>query len=185
MTTTNPTLFYVIGAIVLIAIVVGVIVATRRARSERLRRRFGPEYERVARARGDRTEAERELARREERVKKFHLEELPPGARDRYAEEWRGVQARFVDRPKEALAQADALIANVMRDRGYPLADFEQRAADLSPDHAGAVGDYRAAHAVALRSERDTAETEDLRQAMLHYRAIFEELVENKESVRS
>lgn len=178
MSTANPTLFYVIGAIVLVAIVVGVIVAARRAQSERLRRRFGPEYDRVARARGDRAEAERELARREERVKKFHLEELPSGARDRYAEEWRSVQSRFVDRPKEALTEADSLIANVMRDRGYPMTDFEQRAANLSPDHGGAVDEYRTAHAIALRSERGSAGTEDLRQAMLHYRAIFEELVE-------
>jgi|SRR5579862_210650 len=180
MTTANPTLYYVIGAIVLIAIVIVAIVVARRAQSERLRRRFGPEYERVARARGDRAEAERELARREERVKKFHLEELAPGARDRYTEEWREVQTQFVDHPKEALVQADALIANVMRDRGYPMADFEQRAADLSTDHAGAVGEYRTAHEISSRSERGSVQTEDLRQAMLHYRALFEELVENK-----
>ncbi|MBV9333184.1 MAG: hypothetical protein JO146_04185 [Candidatus Eremiobacteraeota bacterium] len=186
MSTTDPTLYYVIGAIVVIAIVIVVaIMVARRAQSERLRRRFGPEYERVARARGDRAEAERELARREERVKKFRLQELPPGARERYAEEWRAVQARFVDQPKEALAEADALISNVMRDRGYPLADFEQRAADLSTDHAGVLDDYRIAHAISLRSERGDAQTEDLRQAMLHYRTLFEELVENRERARS
>lgn len=185
MTTAGPTLYYVIGAIVVIAIVLAAIFAARRSQSERLRRRFGPEYERVARARGERAEAERELARREDRVKKFRLEDLPPGARERYSEEWRGVQARFVDQPKEALTRADSLITNVMRDRGYPIADFEQRAADLSPDHARAVGDYRAAHEISLRNENGSAETEDLRQAMLHYRALFEELVENKERARS
>jgi hypothetical protein len=185
MNTAGPTIYYVIGAIVLIVIVIAAIVVARRARSERLRRRFGPEYERVTRTQGDRAEAERELARREERVKKFHLQDLPPGARERYAEEWRAVQARFVDRPKEALSEADALITNVMRDRGYPMADFEQRAADLSPDHAGVVGDYRTAHDISLRSERGEAQTEDLRQAMLHYRTLFEELVENRERARS
>ncbi len=185
MSTADPTLYYVIGAIVVIAIVIVAIVVARRAKSQRLRQRFGPEYDRVARARGDRAEAERELARREDRVKKFRLQDLPPGARDRYAEEWRAVQARFVDQPKEALVQADALITNVMRDRGYPMADFEQRAADLSPDHSGVVGDYRTAHEISLRSERGGAATEDLRQAMLHYRELFEELVENKERARS
>lgn len=185
MTTAGPTLYYVIGAIVVIAIAIAAIFVARRAQSERLRRRFGPEYERVARERGDRAEAERELARREERIKKFRLEELPPGARERYSEEWRTVQARFVDHPKEAIAQADALISNAMRDRGYPMADFEQRAADLSADHAGVVGDYRTAHEITLRSERDGAQTEDLRQAMLHYRALFDDLIENKERARS
>jgi FtsZ-interacting cell division protein ZipA len=185
MSTAGPTLYYVIGAIILIAIVIIAIVVVRRAQSERLRRRFGPEYDRVASTRGDRAEAERELARREERVKKFRLEQLPAGARERYAEEWRAVQARFVDHPKEALAQADTLVTDVMRDRGYPMADFEQRAADLSPDHAGVVADYRTAHEISLRSERGTAETEELRQAMLHYRALFEDLVENKERARS
>ena len=120
---------------------------------------------------------ELELAEREARVKKFRLQELPAGARERYTDEWRQVQERFVDHPKEALAQADSLLTNVMRDRGYPMADFDQRAADLSADHGTVVQNYRTAHDISLRSEQGAASTEDLRQAMLHYRALFTELV--------
>lgn len=177
MTTTTPTIYYVVGAIVLIVVVIAVIAIARRARSARLQRRFGSEYDRVARTRGNREAAERELARREERVKKFRLQELPPGARDRYAEEWRQTQARFVDEPAAALVQADTLIANVMRDRGYPVADFEQRAADLSPDHARVLEDYRLAHDISARSENGSADTEELRQAMVHYRRLFDDLL--------
>jgi hypothetical protein len=175
MATTDPTVYYIIGAIVLILLIVAVAAITRRAQSARLQRRFGAEYDRVARERGSRAEAERELARREERVKTFKLADLPPGARERYAEEWRQVQARFVDEPVAALRQADTLIANAMRDRGYPSGDFEQRAADLSPHHAKVLDDYRAAHDISVRS--DAASTEELRQAMVHYRTIFEDIV--------
>jgi|SRR5579871_6766634 len=185
MTAGSPTIYYVIGAIVIVVAILVAVAASRRAKSARLARRFGPEYDRVARERGSRAAAERELADREERVKKFHLAELPPGARDRYTEAWRKVQARFVDEPAGALAQADALIVDVMRDRGYPVADFEQRTADLSADHARALEDYRIAHDISLRAERGTAGTEDLRQAMVRYRTIFEELVGVPERSRS
>ncbi len=178
MTTTSPMIYYVIGAVILVVVVIVVaIVATRRARSVRLQRRFGPEYRRVSHQSGDRAQTEHELAKREERVKKFHLEELPVGARDRYVEEWRTVQARFVDQPRDAITQADALIVNVMRDRGYPVADFEQRASDLSPDYATVVQDYRTAHDISVRNRSGEADTEDLRQAMVHYRSLFSELV--------
>lgn len=185
MTATSPTIYYVIGAIVVIVVVIVAIAIARRSQSARLQRRFGPEYDRVARERGSRAEAERELARREERIKRFRLQELPAGAKERYSEEWRRVQARFVDEPAAALAQADVLIANVMRDRGYPPADFEQRAADLSPDHARALDDYRIAHEISVRSEGNNADTEDLRQAMVHYRSIFEDLVGTTERTRT
>lgn len=174
MMTTSPTIYYVLGAIVLILVIIAVIAMARRARSTALQRRFGHEYDRVAKERGDRAEAERELARREERVKTFKLAELPPGARERYADEWRQVQARFVDEPVAALRQADSLIGNVMRDRGYPPGDFEQRAADLSPHHARVLDDYRTAHDISVRSDADT---EELRQAMVHYRTLFNDLV--------
>jgi hypothetical protein len=177
MTNTNPAVYYVIGIVVLIVIVLAIVAAMRRARSVGLHRRFGPEYDRLAKESGDRAAAERELARREDRVKKFHLEELPAGAKDRYIEEWRAVQSRFVDEPREALAQADTLITNAMRDRGYPIVNFEQRAADLSANHAGVVQEYRTAHDIAQRSEAGQTDTEDLRQAMVHYRALFTELV--------
>ena len=185
MTATTPTIYYVIGAIVIIVAIIAAIAIARRSQSVRLQRRFGPEYARVARERGNRADAERELARREERVKRFQIQELPPGARDRYAEEWRGVQARFVDEPGAALAQADGLIASVMRDRGYPPADFDQRTADLSADHARTLEDYRIAHEISLRSERGEADTEDLRQAMVHYRKLFDDLVGTSERTRA
>jgi hypothetical protein len=178
MQTATPTIYYVIGAIIVVAIVVIVAtLASRNARSRRLQQRFGPEYDRTVRNAGDRTAAERELSAREDRVKRMHIEELPAGARDRYTEEWRTVQTRFVDQPQEALKQADALVENVMRDRGYPMNDFEQRAADISPDHPQVVENYRAAHGIAQRSETGEATTEDLRQAMVHYRTLFNDLL--------
>ena len=177
MQTTTPTLYYIAGAVVIIAIILVAVMASRRAASARLAQRFGPEYEKTIRERGDRTEAERELAAREKRVKQFHIEELPAGARSRYTEEWRTVQTRFVDEPKGAIDEADRLVNQVMRDRGYPAGEFEQQAADLSPDHPRVLQNYRTAHEIAVRSEQGEASTEDLRQAMVHYRAIFSDLL--------
>lgn len=173
---TGTTLTIVIAVVVIAAIVIAV-VAAQRAKSARLQQRFGPEYDRTVRKAGDRSTAEKELAAREARVKKFHIEELPKGARDRYTEEWRTVQTRFVDEPQGALGEADALVANVMRDRGYPMESFDQQVADISPDHPQVVDNYRAAHAIAARSERGEASTEDLRQAMVHYRTLFTDLL--------
>lgn len=169
--------YVVIAIIAVIAMAAVVIIASARARSAKLRRKFGPEYERVVRASGDRSQAERDLRAREARVERFHIEELPAGARTRYVEEWRTVQTRFVDEPEAAVADADRLIENVMRDRGYPVENFEQRAADLSPDHPDVVQNYHAAHEIASRSERGEVDTEDLRQAMVHYRTLFTDLV--------
>lgn len=178
MQTVNPIVYYVIGAIVVV-IVVAIIAAaaSRNARSRRLQQHFGPEYDRTVRTTGDRTAAERELTSRVQRVKRMHIEELPAGARERYAEEWRTVQTRFVDQPREALAQADSLVANVMRDRGYPVSDFDQQAADISADHPQVVDNYRIAHGIAERSDRGEVNTEDLRQAMVHYRTLFNDLL--------
>lgn len=184
MTATIPTIYYVLAAIVIIFLIIAIFRIVQGAQSARLQRRFGPEYERVAHERGSRAEAERELAHRADRAKAFHLQELPAGARDRYADEWRQVQSRFVDEPNTALRQADTLIVNVMRDRGYPAADFDQRAADLSPDHARTLDDYRVAHDISVRSDRGTADTEDLRQAMVHYRTIFDDLVATTERTK-
>lgn len=182
MQTGTPVVYYVVGAIIIIAIIVIVAAfASRNARSKRLQQRFGPEYDRAVRSSGDRGTAERELAAREDRVKRMHIEELPAGARERYTEEWRTVQTRFVDQPREALQQADTLVQNVMRDRGYPMNDFEQRAADISPDHPQVVDDYRIAHGIASRTETGEVSTEDLRQAMVHYRTLFNDLLGTNE----
>lgn len=182
MQAANPTIYYVIGAIIVVAIIVVVAAfASRSARSKRLQQRFGPEYDRTVRSAGDQAAAERELAARETRVKRMHIEELPAGARERYTEEWRTVQTRFVDQPSAALHDADALVTNVMRDRGYPMDNFEQAAADISPDHPRVVENYRIAHDIATRTDRGEASTEDQRQAMVHYRTLFNDLLGSSE----
>jgi hypothetical protein len=165
-----------IAIVIVLAILVVAIVAIRK-RSTGLRSQFGPEYDRAVAATGSRERAEVELAGRQKRVKHFQLRELSPGARKRYAEEWRAVQARFVDAPGPAVAEADHLLVSAMRDRGYPMEDFEQRISDLSVDHAEDVNHYRAAHAISLKNERAEATTEDLRQAIVHFRALFERLL--------
>lgn len=174
---TSSTILYIIIAVVVVAIIVAIAVGAQRARSARLQKRFGPEYDRAVRTTGDRTAAEHQLERREARVRKFHIEELPAGARERYAEEWRTVQSHFVDRPGAALSEADRLVMNVMRDRGYPMDDFDQRVADISADHPNVTQNYRAAHDIAVRGERGEVSTEDLRQGMVHYRALFNDLL--------
>ena len=171
----NETLLLVVVIVVLLA-AVGWLLYERR-RSTELQSRFGSEYRRAVDDAGDRRSAEAELRRRQERVDALKIRDLPAADRDRYASEWRQVQALFVDEPRSAIDDADELIGRVMEDRGYPVADFEQRVADVSVDHPDVVEHYRAAHAIAARrAELDTS-TEDLRQAMVHYRALFEDLL--------
>ncbi|HEY1317916.1 MAG TPA: hypothetical protein VGF10_11905 [Gaiella sp.] len=168
---------------VLIAVAVVVLLAaaawlwTARRRTEHLRGRFGPEYDRAVQSADGRRQAEAELVAREERHGQFELRPLSAPARDRYLADWRVVQARFVDDPRGAAASADSLIQSVMRERGYPVEDFDQRASDLSVDHAHVVEHYREGHRLATGGARDDDSTEDLRHAMQHYRALFEELV--------
>jgi hypothetical protein len=168
----------ILVVIVLLALLA--FFAGRQRRSRRLQDRFGPEYDRAVEQTGDRRAAEAELQERAERRESFDIVPLEPEARARYLEAWRSTQAQFVDEPAEATREADRLITSVMRDRGYPVDDFEQRAADLSVDHPQVVDDYRAAHAIAARNDRSEATTEDLRQALVHYRSLFEELLEDR-----
>jgi hypothetical protein len=175
------TLAIIVIAVVVILAAIVVWLLTARRRSMHLRSRFGPEYQRTVSEYGDRTKAERDLERREKRVGKLQIRPLPPATRDRFAEAWRQDQARFVDDPKGAVVDADRLIADLMRERGYPVADFEQRVDDISVDHPHLVENYRAARQIALRQERGEATTEDLRQALVHYRALFDELLEAQE----
>lgn len=169
---------------VLIAVVVAVVVAVAvfqalaKRRTERLRGRFGPEYDRVTERADSRADAEAELAAREERRRRLDIRPLPEAARGRYLEEWRATQAQFVDDPAGAVAGADRLIQSVMADRGYPVEDFEQRAADVSVDHPQVVENYRHGHRLAEASAAGSGSTEDLRQAMRHYRNLFDELLE-------
>jgi predicted nucleic acid-binding protein len=166
-----------VAVIVVLLAVVGWLLYERR-RSDQLRSEFGPEYKRTVEAAGDRRAGEAELRERQQRVEALDIRPLPPRERDAYAQEWREVQARFVDEPTGAISDADALIGKVMEARGYPVADFEQRAADVSVGHANVVEHYRAAHEIASRRDDLGTDTEALRQAMVHYRALFEDLLE-------
>ena len=171
----------VIIALVVIAILVVAAVAIfmtmKKKHSEELRGRFGPEYDRAVQDKGQRSEAEKELDRRAERVEKLRLKDLTPDDRRRFSDEWREIQARFVDEPAGTLGDADRLIQRVMDKRGYPMSDFEQQAADISVEHPQVVSNYRQAHSIAVAHEREGVSTEDLRQAMIHYRSLFSELV--------
>ncbi|MBV9996461.1 MAG: hypothetical protein JO127_14755 [Caulobacteraceae bacterium] len=142
-----------------------------------MRSRFGPEYERAVEERGGSRAAEAQLAEREKRVRHYRLTALGAEERQRFALAWRKLQAQFVDNPKAATTEADALIGRVMSARGYPEGEFDRRLEDLSVDHAEAVQNYRAAHEVALRHARGEAGTEDMRQAMIGYRTLFDDLV--------
>ena len=171
--------------VVLVLLALLAFFAGRQRRSRNLQDTFGPEYERTVEQTGDRRAAEAELRERTERREQFDIVPLEAEARARYIEAWRNTQARFVDEPVEATREADRLITSVMRDRGYPVDDFEQRAADISVDHPQVVDDYRAAHAIAAANDRSEASTEDLRQALVHYRSLFEELLEDRHPDRS
>jgi hypothetical protein len=172
------------GLLVAIIVIIVVLLAAaaffawQRQRSRRLQERFGPEYDRTLERSGDRRAAEAELAEREQRRRKLDVVELEPAARDRYRDAWQATQGKFVDDPVSATREADELVSSVMGERGYPIDEFEQRAADISVDHPRVVEDYRAAHAVSLANERGLASTDDLRQAFVHYRALFTELLE-------
>ena len=170
------------GVIVLIValVVIGAAAAwfwTARQRSARLHTRFGPEYDRTVARSGDQGTAEKTLQAREDRVEKLHIQPLTPPDQTRFAEAWRSAQAQFVDDPPGAIRQADRLVGEAMQARGYPVGTFEQRAADVSVDHPQVVSNYRAAHAVAGKQEQGETSTDDLRQAMLHYRELFDELL--------
>jgi hypothetical protein len=177
----------IVVAIVVAVFVIAVLAAwayARRRRSQQLRERFGPEYDRVIHQHGDARRAETMLEQREKRVERLEIRSLPEPARERYAQHWWEVQRRFVDDPGAAVAEADDLVSDVMSARGYPVGDFEQRAADISVDHPRVVENYRAAHDIALRHRRGEASTEDLRKTMVHYRSLFEELLEHRSPER-
>lgn len=163
---------------------VGAWLFFQRRQSDHLRSRFGSEYEHEVEDKGSRRKAEAELAEREKRVKKLDVRPLEPGARDGFRHRWTKVQARFVDDPPGAVAEADDLLGEVMRTRGYPVSDFEQSAGDISVDHPEVIKQYRAGHDIAVRHERGQASTEELRQAMIHYRALFDELIEDEGAKR-
>lgn len=159
-----------------IAIAAAVIIARRR-RSQHLRSHFGPEYDRTIQMQGNPAKAEAVLLEREQRVKKFSLRPLPPADRERYASEWADVQRTFVDDPATAVAQADRLVSTVMAARGYPMTDAEQRTADISVTYPNLVQNYRSARELTQRHAAGQSSTEDLRQAMVYFRSLFDELL--------
>ncbi len=173
----NETLMVIAIVVVAVAIVIAMWLLLRRRRTAALRDRFGPEYDRALRSARTPAEAERELQERQARVEKFSIRALAREDADRFAAEWRSVQARFVDEPRGAVVEADRLIGDVMRSRGYPVDDPSRRLDDLSVEHGHVLNHYRAGREIIVRHQRGEATTEDLRQAMVHFRALFEELV--------
>lgn len=174
----NPQLMYVMIAVAIAIIIVAALVIVRNKRSERLQSRFGPEYERTVHETGNVRKAEATLQARETRVERFHIRPLTREDANWFSDEWRRVQALFVDDPANAVTRADRLVGEAMTARGYPVGDFEQRVEDISVDHPNVVMNYRAARDIAERHARHAASTEDLRQAMVHYRALFSELLQ-------
>jgi hypothetical protein len=168
----------VVAAVVLIAAALW-LLQQRRTRTQ-LREGFGPEYDRTVEEADSRRKAEAELRERQERREQLDIRPLTPAARDRYLDRWRETQARFVDDPGSAVGEADRLVQELMSERGYPTDDFEQRAADISVDHPQVVENYRTAHGIAMSHQRGEASTEDLRQSLVHYRSLFEELLETE-----
>ena len=180
----NNSLIIIVAAVVVGLLIIAVAwMFMQKKRTERLQSRFGPEYERVVDTDGNRRRAEAVLAERERRVEKLDIQPLSIEDRRRFEQSWTNEQARFVDDPKGAVAEADRLIRDVMKTRGYPVGDFEQRTADISVDHPMVVENYRIAHNIAVRDKRNEAETEDLRKAMVHYRSLFEELLDTRTAV--
>lgn len=177
LSTTELALIIALAVIVFAGIAAWLFL--RKRRTERLRTQFGGEYDRAVKEDGSRRHAEAGLKERTERVESLNIRPLAPGDRARFVESWSRVQARFVDGPGGAVTEADQLLGDVMSTRGYPVSDFEQRAADISVDHPLVMENYRTAHAIAVRQTQGKANTEDLRQAMIHYRTLFEELVSN------
>jgi hypothetical protein len=177
----STTLLIILIGLVLLAAIAGFAYMQKR-RTAKLRSRFGPEYERAIHDYGDKAHAEKALEHRAERTTSYQIHSLPTEERQRFSEEWLRVQARFVDNPKLSIQEADNLISEVMGMRGYPMADFDRRAEDLSVDHPDVVRNYRAAHEIATAEQKGQATTEDLRRAMVHYRELFDELVETQTS---
>jgi hypothetical protein len=173
----DPILIVIVAVIALAVGAAAAWLLMTRRRREQLRRRFGPEYQRTVQREGNVRKAEDELDARARRVDALHIRPLSAEDASRYAQAWRGVQARFVDDPGGAVTEADRLVGEVMAARGYPVGDFEQRVADLSVDHADVVMNYRAARDIAADHRRGRAGTEELRQAMVHYRALFAHLL--------
>jgi hypothetical protein len=175
-----PVSWIVLAVVLVIASIATVVWALswKKKQSERLQQRFGSEYGRTVDELGGRSKAESELKAREVRVELLSITPLAPPDAARFTQAWNALQSRFVDNPKGVVVQADQLVRELMLKRGYPMGDFERRAADISVDHPAVVETYRAAQAIAERDQRGEADTEELRKAVVHYRALFDEMLE-------
>ncbi|WP_199485394.1 hypothetical protein [Actinomadura craniellae] len=173
----STAIWVVIAVVAVLAVAAIVLVTQQRSRTARLRDRFGPEYDRALEQHGKRGEAERELLSRETRHQELGVRPLDPAQQKTYREQWTQVQERFVDAPEATLEEADKLVLVVMGERGYPVEDYEDRVAHLSVEHGRALDHYRRAHDISTRARRKEASTEDLRQGMVHYRTLFEDLL--------
>lgn len=171
-------------AIIVVLLIIGGALMARRRRSDRLHGQFGSEYDRTVDRMGSRNKAEADLLARQKRVEQLNIVPLAPQEAERFRNAWDKLQARFVDSPQGTLAEADLLVRDLMTKRGYPMSDFESRAGDISVDHPAVVEHYRAAHDIALRDREGRADTESLRQAVIHYRALFADLLEVGEQRR-
>jgi FtsZ-interacting cell division protein ZipA len=180
----NQTQLLVVIVVIAVIAVAGILFFARKRRSQKLRERFGPEYDRVVKQEGDPRKAEGVLEFREQRREKFKIRPLSATARSSFAVPWKEVQSGFVDDPRAAVTVAESLVSEVMQARGYPIGEFEQRAADISVDYPVAVENYRAAHTIAPRHSAGQTSTEDLRQAMVHYHKLFQELLDEREAQR-
>ena len=172
----SPTVTIILIIVVLL-VLAAVVLGIRAARRRKLQQTFGPEYDRVVADSGSRTEAERELLERTKRHAQLELRPLSAESRATYASAWEEVQILFVDNPKQAVETADELVTRLVAERGYPTGDYDEQVANLSVEHAATLQHYRAAHDISLRSKNDEAGTEDLRQALVHYRALFADLL--------
>lgn len=186
MNFSNPQMTIIALVVLAALVIIGLMLfGFRRNRSARLREHFGSEYDRTVEAAGSRTRAEDALVARAEEVKSFDIRPLTAAERDRYTSDWRMIEQRFVDRPATSVVEADELITDIMRTRGYPMADFSKHADYLSVKHPRVVEHYRAGHEIIERQGKGATSTEDLRQAVLHYRALFDELVNDGDVPRS
>jgi len=169
--------------VLIIAVLFLLYVRKRRSTTADLRKKFGPEYDRAVRVHGAGRKAEAKLEDREKRVEKLNIRDLDPMEHEHFSKRWESIQTRFIDSPKGAVTEADDLVSSLMKTRGYPVSDFDQRAADISVDHPRVMENYRSAHEIAVRVGKNEATTEELRTAMIHYRSLFDELVQVPASV--
>jgi len=181
----TSTILLIVIPVAIALVIVGLlgVVISRRQRTKKLQEKFGPEYDHIINERGDQRQAEHELAARLDHVKKLEIRPLSAEETGRFTSEWQATQAEFVDEPLTALQKADQLIREVMEAKGYPVADFEQQVGDISVDFPELVMDYRGLHLIAVKDPEEKVSTEEMRQAMVHGRALFENLMKNHEAL--